>query len=56
MGHCLHSIRTPLVTRDQFDILLAELICDAEEGNLSYEDLIEALENVVAAIRENEAE
>ena len=44
------------MTRDQFDILLAELIGDVEEGSLSDEDLIEALENVVAAIRENAAE
>ena len=43
------------MTPDQFAIRLAELIADAEEDGLEAEDLIEALENVVAAIRENEA-
>ena len=44
------------MTGNDFAFLLAHLVGDGKAGGLTPEALIHELENVVAAIRENEAE
>ena len=44
------------MTADELAIRLAELIGDAEDAGLAVEQLIEALENAAAAIRESVVE